>query len=270
MRTPPHSAGKKHLARALLAAVLLAAGGEAPAQAVSQRAAALLDVIIENGCTLTRDDAARILPPLGYGRRETARLSRELTAAGMVVMAGQALVAEDGLCPVAPAMRRPETPAAAPDASAPLTGMQERYISILRHNGCRLRTGEAERLFPKYGMDMGLASELEEGLVDGGIAVIADAALQIGPDYCLPDEAFTGNPALSADAQHLIEILETGSCTLVQSEIAISFPQDGMPPEVAAAAVASLLASGGALAVRGGDRIWLSPALCRPWSERNG
>jgi len=54
------------------------------------------------------------------------------------------------------------------------------------------------------------------------------------------------SPELTADERHLVEIMETGYCTLMQSEIEISFPQDGMEPEVAQAAVKSLSAMVGA------------------------
>ena len=240
-----------------LAGMMLAAL-PASAQAVGQRAAALLDIIIANDCAMSKDQAAESLPPLGFQRRETLRLSRELKAAGMISVVDDVLTVNEEFCP------------AATEQARPLMPFQEQYISILRHNGCQLMTGESTSLFPKYGMEAGLASELEEGLVDRGIAEISGGALHVGPAYCIADEAFASLPLLdlSVDEVHLVELLEIGNCSLVQSEIELTFPRDGMPADAAKAAVASLLASGAALAVEGGDRIWLSPAFCQPWSER--
>ncbi len=248
---------------ALLAAVFLLGAMPASAQAVSQRAAALLDVIIANGCAMSKDEAAARLPGLGYARPEYRALLNELKNAGMVMLSPRAATVAGGHCPLAP------PPPMAPSVGARvLVPAQVQYIAVLRHNGCQLQTGEASSLFPKYGMDAGLASELEEGLVDSGVAIISEGALHIGPAYCIADERFPAAPDLTAEERHLVEVLETGSCTLLQSQIALSFPQDGMSAAEAQAAVSSLLASGGAMAVQGGDRIWLSPALCEPWSER--
>ncbi len=243
--------------RVVLSLGVLAAALPASAQMVGQRAAALLDVIIANNCTLTKAEAVATLPDMGFTRREYRGLMKELAGAGMVTLTDGAATVAEGLCP-------------SPSAQA-LLPFQEQYIAILRHNGCQLQTGEAESLFPRLGMEANLAAELEEGLVDSGIAEVDNGALRVGPDYCIADEDFASMPLLelNAEERHLIEVLETGNCTLLQSEISISFPQDGMTPEEAQAAVNSLLASGAALAVRGGGRIWVSPEMCQPWSERN-
>ncbi len=239
-----------------LGSVLLAAGLPASGQEVSQRAAALLDVIVAHGCTMTKAEAATALPDLGFTRGEYRGLMKELVDAGRVTLADGAATVAEGLCP-----------SAQPQALLPF---QEQYIAILRHNGCQLQTGEAESLFPRFGMEANMAAELEEGLVDSGIAGVSGGALKIGPAYCIADDSFPSLPLLELNAleRHLVEVLEIGSCTLVQSEIEATFPQDSMQPDEARAAVASLLASGAALAVEGGDRVWLSPEICQPWSER--
>jgi len=237
---------------------VLSAALPAGAQTVSPRAAALLDVLIANDCGMSKAEAAAKLPDLGFSRREYRGLIGELNAAGMVTLSRGAAQVVEVLCP------------AAPVAVQPLTSFQEQYISIIRHNGCAVYGDEAETLFPAYGMEADLAYELEAGLVESGIAYVYGEALRIKPEYCIADEAFAATPAraLTAEERHLVEVLESGYCTLVQSEIEISFPQDGMEPEVAQAAVKSLLASGLVMAVEGGDRIWAAPAICQPWSER--
>ena len=241
-----------------LAGLFLAAALPAAGQELSQRAAVLLDVIIANNCSMTRDEAAATLPELGFARREYRALMTELKDSGMVVLSGDAATVAEGQCPA----RAPSQVFVVP--------YQEQYIAILRHNGCQLQTGEAASLFPKYGMDANLAAELEEGLVESGIAQITNGALHIGPEYCVPDEAFPTLPLLELDyeEQHLIEGLEMYNCSLVLSEIDQTYPRDSQSPEAARAAVESLLASGAARAVSGGDRVWISPEICKPWSER--
>jgi hypothetical protein len=241
-----------------MAGTFLAVALPAASQEVSQQAAALLDVIIANNCGMTKEEAAATLPGLGFPRQEYRVLMKELKDTGMVVLSGGSATVAEGLCPA---------PAPSQVFTVPY---QEQYIAILRHNGCQLQTGEAGSLFPKYGMDANLAAELEEGLVDSGIAQITDGALHIGPEYCVPDEAFPSLPLLDLnyEEQHLIEGLEMFNCSLVLSEIDLTYPQDGQSPEAARAAVESLLASGAARAVSGGDRVWISPDICKPWSER--
>ncbi len=241
--------------RIALSLVLLLTALPASAQELSQRAASLLDLIIENDCAMTKAEAATALPAAGFTRREYRGLMKELKDASAVTLSEGTATVVVGVCA----------------SSAPiLVPLQEQYLAILRHNGCQRRSDEAGSLFPRFGLEANVATELEEGLVDSGIAVFADGALRIGPEYCIAVEDFPTLPflELTSDEQHLVEILETGSCTVVQSQIDVSFPQDGMQPAAARAAVESLLASGAAQAVTSGDRVWLSPEICRPWSER--
>ncbi len=239
---------------------LLSAALPAAAQTVTDAPSlAVMDLILENGCSISNEEAAQIFPAAGFERKQVRAIAKDLMEQGILQEQNRRLVLMDARCN-------------ARGAGMPqLLPFQEKFISILRHNGCEVEGVELETLFPAYGMEANLAAELEEGLVDGGIATLNNWTLRIGPDYCIADEAFAPLPqlALSDDEKHLIEILETGSCTLLQSEISISFPQDSMAPEAAQAAVDSLLASGAAMAVSGGDRIWVSSAHCQPWSERN-
>ena len=239
---------------------ILLAGLPVGAQTVTDAPSlAVIDLILENGCSVSNEEAAQIFPAAGFTRNQVRGIARDLMQIGLLQEQNGRLVLQDARCNVGGA------------GLPPLVPFQEQFVSILRHNGCQFQGAELEYLFPRYGMDMNLAAELEEGLVDGGIATVENGVLSIGPEFCIPDEAFAALPqlALTAEEQHLVEILETGSCTLLQSEIEISFPQDSMTPEAAQAAVDSLLASGVAMAVRGGDRIWVSSEKCQPWSERN-
>jgi len=219
---------------------------------------AVIDLIMENGCSISNEEAAQIFPAAGFTRKQVRAIARDLMTQGILQEQNGRLVLQDERCNIGGA--------GLPD----LVPFQEQFIAILRHNGCQVAGVELETLFPKYGMDANLAAELEEGLVDGGFAELENWTLRVGSDFCIADEAFASLPLLelSAEERHLIEILETGSCTLLQSEIATSFPQDGMTADEAQAAVDSLLASGAAMAVTGGDRIWVSSEKCQPWSER--
>jgi len=218
---------------------------------------AIMDLIAENGCSISESEASQLFPAARISREMVRKGIAELLGQGALQFQGDRIVLVSGRC---------NSGADLPS----LVPFQEQYISIVRHNGCQFQGAERATLFPRYGMDINLAAELEEGLVDSGIAQVQNDTLTIGPGFCIPDAAFAARtlPELTVDERHLVEILETGYCTLVQSEIEISFPQGGMEPEQAQAAAGSLLASGLAMAVEGGDRIWVSPAVCQPWSER--
>ncbi len=253
--------------RLTLIALLIGIAGQAPAQAVTDAPSlAVIDLILENGCSISESDAAQIFPAAGFERKQVRNITKSLMELGILQFQNERLTFVDERCNGGEqAYDGPVLP--------PLVELQETYVYIMSLSNCAIQTKDMARFFPETGnMPIGLAYALEEGLTDRGVLHGSSDGngLEIGIDYCVPMASYadaSGFQPTEFEAE-AIEALTFNHCRVKASQIPDVFPDgETNQPEIRRA-LGSLMNAGFAQMTVGNDIISISPQICVPWSVR--
>ena len=183
---------------------------------------AFLDIIIENGCSMDETEAEFIFPQSGYDRDWTRKVAGELIDAGEVEISNGQLILLNGAC----------------DGQSGFTPLQQQFIEIIATAGCQVSEEGVHTLFPPNGMDVDVAYDIGEFLMDSGFATLIEETevLVVNPEYCTPiGDAVSGENAVLNDpqVQEFLTIMAANNCQISEEAVRSVFPAAGMDADLA-------------------------------------
>ncbi len=198
---------------------------------------AFLDLIADNGCSMTEAEAEIIFPANGFDKSLTREIAIALIDQGVVAFESETLRIIDGSCDINSQVTR----------NIELTADQARFIEILAPLGCRMTEDQMKTTLPENGMSARTGDQMADELMDLGIATVSEdrMSLTISADYCppvgaaAPAEPDNGMSGANANAmymsgtqvQRFVEIMAENNCSLHRDQVRSVFTEPGMMPD---------------------------------------
>ncbi|MCF6303831.1 MAG: hypothetical protein L3J33_00465 [Rhodobacteraceae bacterium] len=186
---------------------------------------AFLDLIADNGCSMTEAEAEIIFPANGFDKSLTREIATALIDQGVVAFESEILRIIDGSCDINSQATR----------NIELTADQALFIGILAPLGCRMTEEQMKTTLPENGMSARTGDQMADELMDLGIAMVSEdrMSLTINADYCTPVASESPAPVENNGSLEgvFMSVMAQNDCRLTEIDARQLFPASGLMME---------------------------------------
>lgn len=243
--------------KAVLAYAALAVWLAVPALARSeaQSRALFIEIAEDVGCILSEREGRDLLPKRGMSMNESERIVEAMIDEGTATFKDGTLRLTGDICH----SKLPKTAATTdmPDDEFP----GEKFLRLVRENGCSMNEDQAEAILPRNGIDLESAEDMLKVWVGLGLAEFDGDTLVLGDGLCggFRDAKASPPPMTEVEAQ-LMFLIRRNGCALSEDAARAQLPSIGLDLEAAEDIIKVWRKDG--LAEFKGNMAVLSPDQC--------